>query len=266
MKRYLLGMCVVGGQLLSTATMADDTAYAMIPSGSLISVLSNSSDNKPIPIHSFSLRIEPVTNADFLTFVSAHQAWQRDQIATVFADPSYLHQWQNANSLGALVGDQVPVTNVSWFAAQAFCENEGARLPTWYEWEYVAAADSTHADARKDPAWRSKILGWYGKPGGLHGATIGGEANYYGVRDMHGLIWEWVDDFNALFISADSRNQGDPDKLKFCGAGALSLQDKENFAILMRIALLSSLSGSDTTNNLGFRCARNLPATDKPIK
>lgn len=82
--------------------------------------------------------------------------------------------------------------------------------------------------------------------------------NYYGVRDMHGLIWEWVEDFNALLVSADSRDQGDPEKLQYCGAGAISLQDRENFAILMRVALLSSLAGSDTTRDLGFRCARDI--------
>jgi sulfatase modifying factor 1 len=92
---------------------------------------------------------------------------------------------------------------------------------------------------------------------------VGGPANFYGVRNMHGLIWEWVDDFNALLVSADSRNQGDPDQLQYCGAGAISLQDRDNYAVLMRVALLSALSGADTTNNLGFRCARTLPLENK---
>jgi formylglycine-generating enzyme required for sulfatase activity len=80
---------------------------------------------------------------------------------------------------------------------------------------------------------------------------------------MHGVIWEWVDDFNALFIAGDSRTQGDPDLLKFCGAGAISIVDRDSYAVLMRIALLSSLSAADTTSSLGFRCARPLE-TDKP--
>ena len=40
---------------------------------------------------------------------------------------------------------------------------------------------------------------------------------------MHGLVWEWVDDFSSLLVSGDSRDQGDADKLKFCGAGALAM-------------------------------------------
>ena len=80
----------------------------------------------------------------------------------------------------------------------------------------------------------------------------------YGVRDLHGLVWEWVDDFNALLVSPDSRSGADPDKLKFCGAGAISLQDKKNYAVLMRIALLSSIGAADSTSSLGFRCVRPL--------
>ena len=62
--------------------------------------------------------------------------------------------------------------------------------------------------------------------------------------------------FNALLVNADSRSADDPDKLKFCGAGAIDLQDKQNYAVLMRIALLSSLNASDSTSSLGFRCVR----------
>src|SRR5262249_19214185 len=76
-----------------------------------------------------------------------------------------------------------------------------------------------------------------------------------GVRDLHGLIWEWVEDFNSLMISGDSRTQGDPDKLAFCGSGALSAQDRENYPVLMRIAFLSSQQARSTGRTLGFRCA-----------
>jgi hypothetical protein len=58
-------------------------------------------------------------------------------------------------------------------------------------------------------------------------------------------------------VASDSREQGDPDLLKFCGAGAISMQEKENYAVLMRIAMLCALKAADTTNNLGFRCAKS---------
>jgi formylglycine-generating enzyme required for sulfatase activity len=82
-------------------------------------------------------------------------------------------------------------------------------------------------------------------------------ANAYGVQDLHGLVWEWTDDFSSLLVSGDNRNQGDADNTKFCGAGALSMNDRDNYAVLMRVAMLSSLEAVDTTTNLGFRCARS---------
>jgi sulfatase modifying factor 1 len=38
----------------------------------------------------------------------------------------------------------------------------------------------------------------------------------------------------------------------------LSMNDRENYAVLMRVAMLSSLEARDTTANLGFRCAKDL--------
>jgi formylglycine-generating enzyme required for sulfatase activity len=79
----------------------------------------------------------------------------------------------------------------------------------------------------------------------------------YGVRDLDDLVWEWVDDFNALLVSGDSREQDGADKLRFCGAGAISMKEKENYATLMRVAMLSALKAVDTTSNMGFRCAKS---------
>ena len=252
------------GALLTAVGAAPAAAeYVVIPSGKIASVLANDADTGPASIPTFALRATPVTNGEYLAFVKTNRVWQRGRAPASFADGTYLHTWRGAAQLGAGMSADQPVTNVSWFAAEAFCENEGGRLPTWIEWEYVAAADEKVSDARSNPAWRARILSWYSQSSSAPTPTVGGTANIFGVRDMHGLAWEWVDDFNALLVSADSRNQGDPDKLQFCGAGAISLKDRDNYAVLMRIALLSSLSATSTTNNLGFRCARPLPLEKK---
>ena len=237
--------------------------YVDVPAGTLTSVLANDADRSALAVPALAMRVAPVTQGEFRRFVRSQPQWRRDRVARTFADGSYLQDWPSATALKDVAAESRPVTHVSWFAAQAFCENEGARLPTWTEWEYVAAADATRRDARSDPAWLARILGWYARPVSTALPTIGGAPNVYGVRDMHGLVWEWVDDFNALLVDADSRSGDDPDKLRFCGAGAINLQDKQNYAVLMRIALLSSLNASDSTSSLGFRCVR--PAsTDLP--
>jgi formylglycine-generating enzyme required for sulfatase activity len=78
------------------------------------------------------------------------------------------------------------------------------------------------------------------------------------VRDLHGLVGMGGRLQRAL-VNADSRSAADPDRLKFCGAGAIDLQDRQNYAVLMRIALLSSLNAADSTGSLGFRCAQEIP-------
>jgi len=243
--------------LVAVAAGAGAAEYVRLPGGDLRSVLPPDGRSADAKVAPFALRTLPVTNGEFRQFLAAHPEWRRDRVAAVFADSSYLAGWNAADAPGEARPDQ-PVTQVSWFAAEAYCESEHARLPTWHEWEFAAAADETRPDARDDPAWRERILSWYAHPTGIALPPVGHTPkNHYGVYDLHGVVWEWVEDFAGLMISADNRNQGDPDLLKFCGAGALSTQDRENYAVLMRVAMLSSLTAQQSTRNLGFRCARD---------
>ena len=242
--------------LLALPLSAVAAEYVPLSGASFASVVPLEADGAPVDVAPFRLRTLPVTNAEFLAFVHANPEWRRDRVAPILADSRYLSHWSSPEELGDDAAARQPVTRVSWFAAQAYCASEGARLPTWHEWEYAAAADADRHDARSDPAWRENILAWYARPSNVPLPDVGGAANAYGVRDLHGLVWEWVDDYNALLVASDSRDQDDPDVLKFCGAGALSLQEKENFAVLMRVAMLSSLHAAGTTNNMGFRCAK----------
>ena len=123
-----------------------------------------------------------------------------------------------------------------------------------------AAADETRRDARQDPAWRERILTWYSRPSNAPLANVGAmPANVYGVQDLHGLVWEWTEDYASMLVSGDSREQKSQDRLKFCGAGAIGMDDRENYAVLMRVAMLSALEADDVTANLGFRCALAKP-------
>ncbi|MGA3991809.1 formylglycine-generating enzyme family protein [Ralstonia nicotianae] len=258
MARLTSRIAAVLAALASAA--AQGAAYVRLPGGDFDSVLPQNAPGQPqrVRIEPFELRATPVTVADFQAFLQTHEAWRRDRVPEVFAGPAYLADWADALHPAPQASPQAPVTGVSWFAARAYCESEGARLPTWLEWESAAAADATRADARDDPQWRQRILTWYERPAARVLAPVGGPPDVHGARDLHGLIWEWVDDFNALFISGDSRTQGDPDKQKFCGAGAISIVRRDSYAVLMRVALLSSLGGADATGSLGFRCARTL--------
>jgi formylglycine-generating enzyme required for sulfatase activity len=254
MRRIAALLCLLPA---AVAIAAGGAAWVKLPGGSFRSALKYD-DARNVKLAPFELQKRPVTNGEFLAFVKSHPQWRRDKVASVLAEKRYLSHWAGPDTLGDALPGQ-PVVQVSWFAASAYCEAQGGRLPTWSEWEYAAAADETRRDARSDPAWRERILAWYSKPSNAALSRAGLQApNAWGVQDMHGLVWEWTDDFSSLLVSGDNRMQGDADKFKFCGAGALSMDDRENYAVLMRVAMLSSLEAQGTTANLGFRCAKDV--------
>ena len=246
--------------LLLISAAANGGDYQHIPAGTFQSMLQYEDGAGRRQVAAFELMREPVTNAEFQAFAHAHPQWRRDRALPLYVErDQYLSHWQGALSLGAGALPPQPVTRVSWFAARAYCEAQSARLPTWDEWEYVAAADEAQRDARGDPAWAARILDWYARNSVGPLLQIGRTAaNAYGISDLHGLVWEWTDDYASMLVLGDNRNQQDSDRYKFCGAGALSVADRENYPVMMRVALLSSLRGNDSTSNLGFRCAREL--------
>jgi formylglycine-generating enzyme required for sulfatase activity len=233
--------------------------WATIPAGDYKPLFPSSAEETSVKVGSFRLATKPVTNGDYLRFVSAHPQWQRGSTSALRADPRYLVHWQAPLELDADQAER-PVVNVSWFAARAYCEWLGARLPTEAEWEYVAAASEKNADGRKDPEWSARILRWYASPSSGPAAPVGkSKPNFHGVYDLHGSVWEWVSDFDGSFVIADSRRSGsDADDAAFCGGGALRSSRPEDYASFMRVAYRSSLQARFVGGHLGFRCARDV--------
>ena len=235
---------------------ASAVAYRTVPGGTIKTLLPPDGKQAPVTVVDFSMRVLPVTHAEFAQFVQKQPQWRKSRAAnTSLADGQYLKSWLT-DTAPSPAQRSLPVTDISWFAADAFCQSEHAHLPTWHQWEYAAAADNQRRDARADPLWRARILDWYGQTSRALPEVGRTAKNVYGLQDLHGVIWEWVDDFSALMVSGDNRTQGDPDTLQFCGAGALSATDRENYPVLMRIAMLSSLKAASTNRNLGFRCVK----------
>lgn len=194
----------------------------------------------------------PVTRGEFLEFVRKYPDWSKARVAPIYADDGYLKDLKKSHRQ-----TRHPVTWVSWYAAQAFCEARGGRLPTVLEWEYAAAASETKPNAMEDPVFVERILRWYAEPSGL--GTLrpvgSGAANYYGIHDLHGLVWEWTADFNSVFVTGDNRQDGDKSLASVCGAGATDASSRSDYAAFMRYATRSSVEARYSQANLGFRCA-----------
>jgi formylglycine-generating enzyme required for sulfatase activity len=129
------------------------------------------------------------------------------------------------------------------------------RLPTEAEWEHAAAASHVRPDGASDPAWRTELLSIYSRPLPARLPRVGADApNFWGVNDMHGVVWEWVSDFSAAVASFASGS----DRMRFCGATAANATDATDFAAFERAAFRSSLHANYTIRSLGFRCAADV--------
>jgi formylglycine-generating enzyme len=211
-----------------------------------------------VRVAAFRLQRSPVTNAQFLAFVREHPQWRRSRVSRLFADTGYLRHWRSDLELGPDAPAESPVVNVSWFAARAFCEGRGLRLPTVAEWELVAMADEHRRDATRDPRFLDRIRDVYERPTPRELPPVGhGWRNVYGLEDLHGLVWEWTLDFDSALVTGESRADGTVDRNLYCGGGASGFADFRDYAAFMRFAFRGSLEARYTTANLGFRAARD---------
>ena len=214
-------------------------------------------DSLMVSIDDFWIDVFPVTNKEYLDYVKNNPNWQRSKAIKLFVDESYLRDWQNDTLLNTNQKLNSPITNISWFAAKSYCENQGKRLPTVDEWEYVAMANKTMPDARSLKNYNQFILSWYEKPKTFN-QTIGSTfKNYWQVYDLHGLVWEWTSDFNSVLITGESRKDVDKDSNLFCGSAAVNATDLMNYAAFMRYAIRGSLKAKYTMKNLGFRYVKD---------
>jgi formylglycine-generating enzyme len=92
---------------------------------------------------------------------------------------------------------QQPITHIDWHEAHKYCKKAGRRLPTEAEWEYSARAGS-----QSRFPWGENIDDdqlWYAGNSPRKPANIGKkQPNPWGLYDMVGGVWEWVEDWFSL--------------------------------------------------------------------
>ena len=244
--------------LMAVAAAPAATPMARVGPGVLRPVYLPEPGVTEITVKRFQLDRVPVTNASFLRFVETHPEWRRDRIPSLLADAGYLTHWATPTTLGAQVDADAPVTGVSWFAAKAYCAAEDKRLPTETEWEFAAAAGQRGADGRAEAGFAERMLALATRPVSAARRRVGQEPpNFWGIQHLHGLVWEWVLDWNGTLLTGDSREGKSAETLRFCGVGALASGAKDDYAGFLRAAFRSSLEARYTAASLGFRCARD---------
>jgi len=256
---FLLAMLSIQSLLFAQTKQVKtsaETGMVKIPAGDYRPFLKGKGQAKTVHIPSFFMDRHAVTNAEFLAFVKANPKWARSKVAGLFADGNYLSHWAGDFKIGNPAIDNSPVVNVSWFAADAYAKWKGKRLPTLREWEYAAQANPVNL--KKGQKLTTFILDWYSRPSKPVLPNVESTfKNIYGVYDLHGLVWEWVYDFNSIITGGDSRAGGTLDPNFFCAAGSLNAVNKEDYASFMRFAFRESLKANYTIRNLGFRCVKD---------
>ena len=225
------------------------------------------SDEKPIHsvyVDAFYMDAYEVTNAQYKRFIDANPLWGKDRIEGRFHDDDYLDYWNGNNYLNGEANH--PVVYVSWYAAMAYAEWAGKRLPTEAEWEYAArgglsglkypwgnAIDATNANYNYHVGHTTPV-GKYA-------------ANGYGLYDMSGNVLEWcLDEWNANFYSVS------PAQNPLSGANSIQWL-LDNYTGLntrrvvrggswggnapnVRAASRSRYTPAATFSDSGFRCVR----------
>jgi formylglycine-generating enzyme required for sulfatase activity len=165
-------------------------------------------------------------------------------------------------------GNSAAVTTVSWDDAQAFIrwlnKKEGGsryHLPTEAEWEYAARAGTTTRFSWGNNKSQAGNYAWYRKNardvvGARYAHPVGQKKpNPWGLYDMHGNVWEWVQDWygkNSYRNHATNDPKGAGSGRERVIRGSSWLYDERS----LRSANRSNLSPGYLNLNLGFRLVR----------
>ena len=163
-------------------------------------------ENNEQPVHTvyinaFFMDEHEVTNLEYKQFVVANPNWQKNRIDKRFHTGNYLKHWEgNAYPSGKT---RHPVVSVSWYAAMAYAQWKGKRLPTEAEWEYAARGGLS---GKKYPWGDEYELGGREWDGDTTAVGKKYPPNGYGLYDMAGNVQEWcLDEYNKDFYLTSPR-------------------------------------------------------------
>jgi formylglycine-generating enzyme required for sulfatase activity len=185
-------------------------------------------------------------------------------------------QWRkvmgNNPSQFSSCGDDCPVETVSWNDVQEFIRKlnrmertDRYRLPTEAEWEYAARAGTTTRFHTGDSEQDLSRIGWYSGNSGLKTHPVGQKtSNAWGLYDMHGNVFEWVQDWKGSYPAGSTT---DPEGPKYGTGRVYRGGSGYGFAAHCRSAFRDDFDPGVRVGSLGFRLLRMDAVSDSsPIE
>jgi formylglycine-generating enzyme required for sulfatase activity len=146
--------------------------------------------------------------------------------------------------------------------AGGFMALTGMRLPTEAEWEYAYRAGTTTAfhgftgypNGTNDDTLVGNIA-WYSTNSTSQPRPVGGKAgNGFGLHDMAGNVWEWVNDWDGSYSSSAQTDPTGP------ATGALRVGRGGSWgsgAFALRASYRNTIMPGSAYGDVGCRAARS---------
>jgi formylglycine-generating enzyme required for sulfatase activity len=193
-----------------------------------------------LPVHQVTL-----TNA---FYIGRYEVTQSQWVAKMGSNPSFFQGQPDSASR--------PVERVSWNTIQGYLGSTGLRLPTEAEWEYACRAGTLtpfYNGSTDDSTVGA--LAWYSLNANSRTHAVGGkQANGFGLYDMLGNVFEWVNDGYDAYPSSAQTNPTGPVSSSFRMVRGGSWYPGPQS---VRSSNRSQTTPNSAGNELGFRVARN---------
>ena len=284
---FLLAGC--GAELATTPPPVVDTGvdpdqWVTVPAGEF---LEGQFDHRTPVDHDYEIMVTDVTNAQYAIYLNEALAAGTVKLAgenvvgtypgDTFNDGRHEKRIEAGDWTHVPLGDEAvrlllgesmvsvkagyenhPMTVVSWFGAQAYCESVGGRLPSEVEWEkaargidnrpfpwgYEIERPNANYGSSHDP-YEKLNTGYDTTPVGYYNGRSYGDyqtldsVSPFGLYDMAGNVWQWT------------ANVYDQTHLRTMRGGS-----KANYGYDLRIWTRNSAEPDYAGPSVGFRCVR----------